>query len=135
MQATKSIDRESPQASRRLPSSRLRPLLRHFRVRIDPKERALGSHPRLPWRRGKPVTQEELAECVGVSRNWYGMLESEKPPRVSFVLLDRLATILMLSPSERAALFALAVPELDFGQSLFFESAPSFGTPERAEAR
>jgi transcriptional regulator with XRE-family HTH domain len=63
--------------------------LRHFRVRIDPKEKALGPQERTPARRGKPVTQEELAEYIGVSRCWYGMLESEKPSRVSIFLLDR----------------------------------------------
>ena len=83
-------------------------------MRIDPKERALGPHTRPLWRHGKPVTQEELAECIGVSRYWYGMLESERPSRVSIFLLDRLAAILMLSPAERAMLFTLALPELDF---------------------
>jgi transcriptional regulator with XRE-family HTH domain len=59
------------------------------------------------------VTQEELAECIGVSRYWYSMLESDRPVRVSIFLLDRLAQILMLSAAERAMLFALAVPELN----------------------
>jgi hypothetical protein len=108
------IDIEVPEASRRPPSSRLKSLLRHFRLRIDPREKALGSQDRLPSRRGKPVTQEELAEYIGVSRGWYCMLESDQPARASTFLLDRLASILMLSPRERAALFALALPELDF---------------------
>jgi hypothetical protein len=43
------------------------------------------------------------------------MLESEKPARASIILLDRLASILMLTARERAVLFALALPELDFG--------------------
>jgi hypothetical protein len=114
MVANSSIDTEPSHLSRRRPSSRLKALLRHFRVRIDPSQKDLGPQARLPWRRGKPVTQEELAECIGVSRYWYGMLESERPVRVSTVLLDRLATILMLTAEERAMLFALALPELDF---------------------
>lgn len=114
MQADKLIEPELPRGSGRLPSSRLKPLLRHFRTRIDPRERNLGPHARPPSRRGKPVTQEELAECIGVSRYWYCMLESERPSRVSIFLLDRLAAILMLSAAERATLFALALPELDF---------------------
>lgn len=114
MQADKSIDSEVRRAADRVPSSRLKPLLRHFRMRIDPKERALGPLTRPLRRRGKPVTQEELAECIGVSRCWYGMLESERPSRVSIFLLDRLAAILMLSAAERAMLFTLALPELDF---------------------
>jgi len=117
MRADQSNDSESPRASPRLPSSRLKSLLKQFRVRIDPNEKVLGSRARLPWRYGKPVTQEELAECLGVSRCWYGMLESERPVRVSIVLLDRLARILMLSAAERALLFALALPELDFNNS------------------
>jgi hypothetical protein len=44
------------------------------------------------------------------------MLESERPVRVSITLLDRLARILMLSARERATLFALAMPELDFSK-------------------
>jgi DNA-binding XRE family transcriptional regulator len=106
----------SRRGSGRLPSSDLRALLREFRDRIDPSETALGPQPRPPWRRGKPVTQEEIADSIGVSRNWYGMLESEHPPRASIVLLDRLATILMLSVDERTMLFARALPELDFSQ-------------------
>jgi hypothetical protein len=113
--ANKSIDPQTAPFTRRPPSAGLKMLLKHFRVRIDPNEKTLGPQARLPLRHGKPVTQEELAECVGVSRYWYGMLESETPARVSTVLLDRLATILMLSESERAMLFALALPELSFG--------------------
>ncbi|HTU69357.1 MAG TPA: helix-turn-helix transcriptional regulator [Candidatus Baltobacteraceae bacterium] len=99
---------------RRRPSSQLTILLRHFRWRIDPKIAALGPYRRLPSRRGKPVTQEELAEYLGVSRTWYGLLESKKPVRASLVLLDRLSAALMLTREERAKLFASALPELDF---------------------
>lgn len=118
MLAATSIDIESLRAPRRLPSSRLKALLRHFRLRIDPLEKALGPQARPPSRPGKPVTQEELAECIGVSRAWYCMLESEKPVRASIFLLDRLASILMLSAGERATLFALALPELDFDRTV-----------------
>jgi len=100
--------------SGRSPSAQLTTLLRHFRWRIDPAIAALGPHRRLPSRRGKPVTQEELAEFLGVSRTWYGLLESKKPVRVSLALLDRLSAVLMLTHEERAKLFALALPELDF---------------------
>ena len=96
------------------PASQLAVLLRYFRCRIDPQIAALGPHPRLTSRRGKPVTQEELSEYLGVSRTWYGLLESKKPVRVSLVLLDRLSKALMLDREERAKLFALALPELDF---------------------
>jgi hypothetical protein len=99
--------------SRRSPSPQLTILLRHFRRRIDGKSAALGPYQRLPCRCGKPVTQEELAEYVGVSRTWYSLLESKRPVRVSLVLLDRLSAALMLTREERARLFTLALPELD----------------------
>jgi DNA-binding XRE family transcriptional regulator len=118
MLANNAIDAECARASRQTPSSRLKALLKHFRLRIDPRENALGSQARLPSRRGKPVTQEELAECIGVSRARYCMLESDKPARASIFLLDQLASILMLSARERAMLFPLALPELDFGYSV-----------------
>jgi hypothetical protein len=82
--------------SERLPSPQLRGLLRDFRIRIDPALETLGPHRRTSTRQGKRVSQEEVAELIGVSRTWYGLLESERPARVSVVLLDRLATILML---------------------------------------
>jgi transcriptional regulator with XRE-family HTH domain len=90
----------------------LKPLLRRFRTRIDPGSTMLGPNERIPFRCGKRVTQEELAECIGISSTWYARLESDRPVRASVVLLDRLAIALMLSQKERAALFNLALPEL-----------------------
>jgi transcriptional regulator with XRE-family HTH domain len=58
------------------------------------------------------VTQEEIAEAVGVSRNWYRRLESGASVRASTKLLDRLAHALALTPDERMTLFTLAIPEL-----------------------
>ena len=63
-------------------------------------------------RRGRHVTQEELAEALGVSRNWYRRLESREPARASMKLLDRIASVFALTPEERKALFILAIPEL-----------------------
>jgi transcriptional regulator with XRE-family HTH domain len=93
-------------------NGRLKVFLRGSRQRIDPQIRCLGDYERLPVRRGRPVTQEEMAEAVGVSRVWYALLESGSTIRTSTKLLDRLAIVLMLDPSERARLFCLAVPEL-----------------------
>ena len=87
-------------------------LLRAMRRRIDPETRMLGSHPRLPSRCGRPVTQDELAEAVGVSLRWYGMLESGAAVRASTRLMLRIAEVLMLAESERSLLFRLALPEL-----------------------
>ena len=96
----------------------LKPLLKEFRNRIDPQTAALGPYKRLSRRQGKPVTQCELAQSIGVSRTWYGLIESESPVRASIVLLDRLATALMLTQKERAVLFAAALPELQFAASV-----------------
>jgi transcriptional regulator with XRE-family HTH domain len=59
------------------------------------------------------VTQDELAEAIGVTREWYALLEcGAAKTRASTSLLERLADALMVTPDERARLFHLAVPEL-----------------------
>jgi transcriptional regulator with XRE-family HTH domain len=87
-------------------------LLRRARRRIHSETRSLGQNLRFPSRVGKAVTQEEVAEAVGISRNWYQMLETRQGLRVSPTLLGRIADVLMLSASERVAIFELAIPEL-----------------------
>jgi transcriptional regulator with XRE-family HTH domain len=95
------------------PRSELAVLLKFLRRRVDPNVRDLGSYTRLPSRRGKRVTQEEVSEAIGVSREWYSLLEcGAAPTRASTSLLDRLADALMVTPAERVRLFHLAVPEL-----------------------
>jgi transcriptional regulator with XRE-family HTH domain len=91
---------------------RLGPLLKRCRLRISASRESLGSFERLPARIGKPVTQEEVAEAVGISRQWYAMLELGRPTRVSAALLGRVASALIMDDPERALLFQLAVPEL-----------------------
>jgi transcriptional regulator with XRE-family HTH domain len=90
----------------------LRTFLKQHRLRIHPETTVLGTSKRLPTRHGRPVTQEEIAECIGVSRVWYAMLESRADVRTSPALLDRLASALMLTAEERASLFNLALPAL-----------------------
>jgi transcriptional regulator with XRE-family HTH domain len=92
--------------------SELALLLRLLRQRIDPHVRSLGSFVRHSGRLGKFVTQQELAEAIGVTREWYAALESAAPPRTSTSLIDRLADALMVTAEERERLFRLAVPEL-----------------------
>jgi transcriptional regulator with XRE-family HTH domain len=91
---------------------RLNVFLRGRRQRIDPQIRVLGDHERLPVRRGRPITQEEMAEAVGVSRVWYSLLESGSPVRTSAKVLERIAIALMLDAADRTRLFHLAMPEL-----------------------
>jgi transcriptional regulator with XRE-family HTH domain len=91
---------------------RLGPFLKKCRLRIAASRESLGSFERLPSRVGKPITQEEVAEAVGISRQWYAMLELGRPTRVSASLLGRVASALIMDDAERALLFQLAVPEL-----------------------
>jgi DNA-binding XRE family transcriptional regulator len=83
-----------------------------LRRRIDPATKALGGYERLKSRRGRPVTQEELAEAIGVSRGWYARLESGQPVQPSVSMLHRIAEALKATPPERAVLFRLAIPAL-----------------------
>lgn len=94
--------------------SNLGSFLRTLRQRVPPETATLGSWKRLPVRCGRPVTQEEIAEIVGVSRNWYSRLESGEAVRTSVQLIDRLARAFASTPAERTTLFHLAIPELAF---------------------
>ncbi|MBV8163261.1 MAG: helix-turn-helix domain-containing protein [Candidatus Eremiobacteraeota bacterium] len=78
----------------------LRSLLRELRSRLV--------SPRL----GRAVSQEELAEWIGVSRNWYAALERGCPISPSISMLSRLAETLNATPDQRAMLFQLAIPAL-----------------------
>jgi transcriptional regulator with XRE-family HTH domain len=86
--------------------------LKEHRRLISRGASALGAHPRLPVRHGKGVTQEEIAEAIGVSRVWYAMLESGAALHTSPRLLARLAGALALPDEGREALFRLGLPEL-----------------------
>jgi DNA-binding XRE family transcriptional regulator len=90
----------------------MRLLLKGLRGRVDPGSPTLGEHERLSTRRGKAVSQEELAEAVGVSRCWYAMLERGEPVQPSIAMLSRLARALDATCDERKTLFQLAIPEL-----------------------
>ncbi len=106
------MHRRLPVSESATPPSQFALFLKSLRRRIDPEVRELGSHARLPARVGKRVTQAELAEAIGVSREWYAVLESAPSTRTSTGLLDRLADALAVTPEERALMFELAVPEV-----------------------
>lgn len=91
----------------------IRGFLVHLRRRIDPATKTLGNYERLASRLGHPVTQEELAEAIEVSRGWYARLESGKPVQPSVSMLHRIAEVLETTPRERAILFRLAIPALE----------------------
>jgi transcriptional regulator with XRE-family HTH domain len=86
--------------------------LKRARTRIDREALSLGPYERLASRRGRRVTQEEVAETVGVSRVWYATLEAGAHVRASMRVIGRLADILTLNADERVRLFQLAIPEL-----------------------
>lgn len=100
----------SPPSSKYDEPERRGSLLKRCRARISLERAALGPYLRLPGCIGKPVSQEEVAEAVGISRQWYSMLERDCPIRVSASVLARIADALMMDPDERAALFRLTVP-------------------------
>ncbi|HEY0798262.1 MAG TPA: helix-turn-helix transcriptional regulator [Candidatus Baltobacteraceae bacterium] len=83
--------------------------LKERRRELSAQIRAIGSHPRPPVRIGRAVTQEEIAEAVGVSRVWYAQIESGRGS-VSLRLLMRIAEALMLGPEDRRALVRLTLP-------------------------
>ena len=91
---------------------RLGGLLRRCRGRIHPDRASLGLYLRSPRQIGKVVTQAEVAEAVGISREWYARMERDALTRVSARTLARIGDVLMMDVAERAALFRLAVPEL-----------------------
>jgi DNA-binding Xre family transcriptional regulator len=86
--------------------------VRERRLRLAPESPFLGDSPRFPTRIGRLVTQEELAEHLGISRQWYARFEGGAPAGFSRQLLSRLCDLLQLSPSERAEFLRLAMPEL-----------------------
>lgn len=107
-------------------------LLRTMRSRIAPMVTRLGPYERSPIRVGRPITQEELAEALGVSREWYSRLECGGTARASPRLLASIAETLMISWDERSELFAIAVPEAR-AQSLQTESVESANTQPRLD--
>jgi transcriptional regulator with XRE-family HTH domain len=87
-------------------------VLRDARRAIPPEAASLGHVLRLPWRVGKAVSQEEVAEAVGISRVWYNRLEAGRSVRISVALLHRIANTLMLNDTQRAELFPFAPAEI-----------------------
>ncbi|WP_326612318.1 helix-turn-helix transcriptional regulator [Streptomyces scopuliridis] len=79
--------------------------LRSRRERIMPEQVGLdrGSRRRTPGLR-----REEVAQLSAVGVTWYTWLEQARAIQVSAQVLDALARALLLDPSERAHLFALA---------------------------
>jgi transcriptional regulator with XRE-family HTH domain len=80
--------------------------LRTRRARVAPADVGLLATPR---RRTPGLRREEVAQLAGISASWYTWLEQKRPIHVSPRLLDNLAHVLMLNPTERIQLFQLAL--------------------------
>ncbi|WP_330457427.1 helix-turn-helix transcriptional regulator [Streptomyces sp. NBC_00820] len=81
-------------------------LLRSWRMRTDPRT---ISGLATSGRRGKGLTQRDVAHLTEVSERWYGSLERGTRAGYSADFLDRLSSVLRLSRAERHALYLRAV--------------------------
>lgn len=103
-----SIDIDVRDAVHLQPSAELHNLMVSWRERMDP-----ASIPGLiaaGRRARKNVSQDLMAQLVGVSPLWYGRLErGDTTPDYSDDMLDRTAHALRLNPDERKVLYLLAV--------------------------
>jgi transcriptional regulator with XRE-family HTH domain len=81
------------------------------RQNVEPHAKQVGTYVRREKRIGRPFTQEEVAEALDVSRQWYAALEMGSSIRPSMALLDRIATLFALPDGERVLLFRLAIRE------------------------
>jgi len=84
------------------------------RQRVDPSAACVGTYARRQNRIGRPFTQEEAAEALDVSRQWYAALEMGSSVRPSTALIDRIATVFALRDDERLTLYSLAIREFAF---------------------
>ena len=89
--------------------SELRTFLLTRRSRLKPDDVGL---PQTGRRRVDGLRREEVAELAGVSTDWYRWFEGGRVVRVSTAFLARLSGALRLNPSDRIALFYLALPEV-----------------------
>jgi transcriptional regulator with XRE-family HTH domain len=87
------------------PRTELAEFLRTRRARVRPVDVGLADGTR---RRTPGLRREEVARLADVGVSWYTWLEQGRDINVSEPLLERLATALRLTPTERSHLFELA---------------------------
>lgn len=68
--------------------------MKQQRQSIPPEAVVIGEYKRLRQRIGRPVTQEEVAEAIGVSREWYCRLENGKYTDATPELVKKIASAL-----------------------------------------
>ncbi|MBA2949662.1 helix-turn-helix transcriptional regulator [Streptomyces himalayensis] len=84
----------------------LRDFLRSRRARVTPQE--AGVPPGCGLRRVPGLRREEVAHLAGISVDYYVRFEQGRCPNVSDALLDSVARILRLTPTERLYLYDIA---------------------------
>jgi transcriptional regulator with XRE-family HTH domain len=85
----------------RLPLYELLGDIKQRRLTIPPASVVIGKHQRQAQRVGRPVTQEEFAEAIGVSPEWYCALENSKCSEASPALIRKIAIALHDRRAER----------------------------------
>jgi transcriptional regulator with XRE-family HTH domain len=91
-----------PGAQRR---GELAAFLRSRRARITPEQAGIAPGLR---RRTPGLRREEVAQLAGVGVTWYTWLEQGRPINASVQVLDAVARVLQLDPTEREHLYRLA---------------------------
>ncbi|KAA0024841.1 helix-turn-helix transcriptional regulator [Antrihabitans cavernicola] len=89
-------------------TSELAEFLRSRRARLTPED--VGLRPSLGLRRVPGLRREELAAAAGVSVDYYTRLEQGRASGASEAVLDAIARVLQLDPSERKHLGRLTKP-------------------------
>lgn len=108
--------------------------LQVIRLRSQPEEFGFPAGSR---RRTRGLRREEMAQIVGISPTWYTWAEQGREVNLSAEVLDRLASNLRLTRSERAYLFEIAgrrdahasEPEADAAPSALVALLPSIAAP------
>lgn len=103
--ATGALPEEREESASDARRHELAAFLRSRRERITPEQVGLVRGRR---RRTPGLRREEVAQLSAVGVTWYTWLEQARDIQVSSQVLDALARALLLDPSERSHLFALA---------------------------
>jgi transcriptional regulator with XRE-family HTH domain len=99
----------------------LRALLTKRRNALTPRDVGLRAH---GFRRVPGLRREEVAELAGVSVKWYEQFEAGAGQRrFSAAFVQKIADALQMDERERATLFRLALPEIDFAVGQYERSA------------
>lgn len=111
----------------------LRSLLMERRNALTPRDVGL---PGLGSRRVPGLRREEVAELAGVSVKWYEQFEGAGGERrFSATFVQRIADALLLDERQRATLFRLALPEIDFAVEHYERSSRDGALQSLAQMR